>query len=310
MEQGAPQKQHFSSLIQMMRAIPDEQAAIEHFTAIRWKHGAFCPHCGSVKVYHFSDRRTHKCGDCRKRFSIKVGTIFEDSKIGLREWMLAVWLITSHKKGIASTQLAKDIGVTQKTAWFMLHRLRYAAQTKSFNRPLDGEIEADETFIGGKEKNKHASKRTGGKQGGKGKAIVLGILERKGDLVTGTLPNLRAKNVQGAINSVVAPGATVMTDEHVSFDGLSRQFTHHRVNHSAGEYVRHFCLHTNGIESVWALFKRQIIGTHHWLSPKHLSRYLGEMTWRFNQREADEGDRVNALLDQVSGRLTYKELIA
>ena len=123
MEQNAPQKQHFNSIIQMMKALPDEQAAIEHFTAIRWKHGAFCPHCGSTKVYHFSDGRTHKCGDCRKRFSIKVGTIFEDSKIGLREWMLAVWLITSHKKGIASTQLAKDIGVTQK------NRMVHAAST-------------------------------------------------------------------------------------------------------------------------------------------------------------------------------------
>ncbi|MCJ1962881.1 IS1595 family transposase [Novosphingobium mangrovi (ex Hu et al. 2023)] len=310
METSAPKKQQFTSLIQMMRAMPDEQSAIDHFTAIRWKHGAYCPHCGATKVYHFKDGRTHKCGECRKRFSIKVGTIFEDSKIGLREWMLAVWLLTNHKKGIASTQLATDIGVTQKTAWFMLHRLRYAAQTKSFNRPLDGEIEADETFIGGKEKNKHASKRTGGKQGGKGKAIVLGILKRDGDLVTGTLPNLRAKNVQGAINSIVAPGSTVMTDEHVSFNGLSDRFTHHRVNHSAGEYVRNYCLHTNGIESVWALFKRQVIGTHHWLSPKHLSRYLNEMTWRFNQREIEAGERVNALLEQTAGRLTYKELIA
>ena len=157
MDDNAPKQRHFETLIQMMSAIPDEQAAIDHFTAIRWKHGAFCPHCGSTKVYHFSDRRTHNCGDCRKRFSIKVGTIFEDSKIGIRHWMLAVWLITSHKKGIASTQLAKDIGVTQKTAWFMLHRLRYAAQTKSFNRPLQGEIEADETFMGGKEKNSLSS---------------------------------------------------------------------------------------------------------------------------------------------------------
>lgn len=137
MERNALRKQQFNSLIQMMKALPDEQAAIEHFTAIRWKHGAFCPHCGFIKVYHFSDRLTHKCGNCRKRFSIKVGTIFEDSKIGLREWMLAVWLVTSHKKGIASTQLAKDIGVTQKTAWFMLHRLHSAAQTKSFNALLD-----------------------------------------------------------------------------------------------------------------------------------------------------------------------------
>lgn len=310
MENNTPKKQQFNSLIQMMKALPDEQAAIDHFRAIRWKHGAFCPHCGSVKVYHFSDNRTHKCGDCRKRFSIKVGTIFEDSKIGLREWMLAVWLITSHKKGIASTQLAKDIGVTQKTAWFMLHRLRYAAQTRSFNRPLDGEIETDETFIGGKEKNKHASKRTGGKQGGKGKTAVLGILKREGELRTGTLADLSARNVQGAIRQNVKAGSLILTDEHRSFQGLSRDYIHNTVTHSAGEYVRKAYIHTNGIESVWAMFKRQIIGTHHWLSPKHISRYLGEMTWRFNQREIDEGDRVNALLEQVAGRLTYKELIA
>lgn len=155
-------KQQFENLMQMMSAFPNEQSAIDHFTAIRWKNGAFCPLCGSTKVYHFSDQRAHKCGACRKRFSIKVGTIFEDSKIELLKWMSAIWLITAHKKDIASTQLAKDIGVTQKTAWFMLHRLRYAAQTRSFNRPLEDEIDADETFVGGKEKNNHASKRTGG----------------------------------------------------------------------------------------------------------------------------------------------------
>lgn len=130
----------------MMKEIPDEQAAIEYFTAIRWKHGAFCPHCGSTKVYHFSDHCTHKCGNCRKRFSIKVGTIFEDSKIGLREWIHTIWLITSHKKGITSTQLAKSIDVTQKTAWFMLLRLHYAAQTKSFNRLLNSKTEVSEAF--------------------------------------------------------------------------------------------------------------------------------------------------------------------
>ena len=300
----------FDTLIQMMTAFPDEQSAIDHFTAIRWKNGAFCPHCGSTKVYHFSDARTHKCGDCRKRFSIKVGTIFEDSKIELRKWFMAIWLITSHKKGIASTQLAKDIGVTQKTAWFMTHRLRHAAQTPSFNRQLDGEVEADETFIGGKEKNKHAWQRTGGKQGGAGKVAVLGILEREGELRTGITPSLSARNVQSAIRANVAPGAALMTDEHGSFVGLGDTFHHHRVNHSAGEYVRSFCLHTNGIESVWALFKRQIVGTHHYLSPKHLSRYLDEMTWRFNLRSIGEGERVNALLNQASGRLTYKVLIA
>lgn len=300
----------FDTLIQMMSAFPDEQSAIDHFTAIRWKGGAFCPHCGTTKIYHFSDKRTHKCGDCRKRFSIKVGTIFEDSKIPMRTWMLAIWLITAHKKGIASTQLAKDLGVTQKTAWFMTHRLRHAIRTQSFNRPLEGEIEADETFIGGKEKNKHAWQRTGGKQGGSGKSAVFGLLERGGELRTGLTPNLSARTVQHVVRENVAPGSSLMTDEHGAFAGLSKDYFHHRVNHSAGEYVRHYVLHTNGIESVWSLFKRQIIGTHHWLSPKHLSAYLGEMTWRFNLRDIGEGNRVNALLAQTSGRLTYKALIA
>lgn len=301
--------QQFESLIQMMSAIPDEQSAIDHFTAIRWKAGAFCPHCGSTRVYHFSDRRAHKCGDCRKRFSIKVGTIFEDSKIPLRQWLLAIYLITSHKKGIASTQLAKDIGVTQKTAWFMLHRLRHAAQTKSFNRPLSGEVEADETYIGGKEKNKHAWQRIGGKQGGAGKVAVLGLLEREGELRTGITQGFGGRVVKPIVRDNVAPGSVLMTDEHGAFYGLADTYEHHRVNHTIGEYVRG-PFHTNGIESVWALFKRQIVGTHHWLSPKHLPRYLSEMTWRFNRRELGEGERVNALIAASAGRLTYKELIA
>ena len=300
----------FNSLIELMEAIPDEQAAIEHFTAIRWKNGAFCPYCNGTRVYHFSDGKNHKCGDCRKRFSIKVGTIFADTKIPLRKWMIAIWMITSYKKGVASTQLARDLKVTQKTAWFMLHRLRHAIRTQSFNRPLGGDIEADETFIGGKAKNKHASKRVKGTQGGKGKAVVFGMLERGGELRTTEMPNLKARNVQGEIAKNVKPGANIMTDEHVSFVGLEGPYSHFTVNHSAGEYVKQYFNHTNGIEGVWALFKRQIIGTHHWLSPKHLSRYLGEMTWRYNLRNIEEGQRLNALLAQTAGRLTYKALIA
>lgn len=300
----------FESLYEMMEAIPDEQTAVDHFRAIRWKNGAFCPYCGATRVYHFSDGRSHKCGECRKRFSIKVGTIFEDSKIPLRKWMLAIWMITAHKKGVASTQLARDIKVTQKSAWFMLHRLRHAIRTRSFNRPLDGMVEVDETFVGGKAKNKHASKREPGTQGGKGKVVVFGMLERNGELRTVQIPDLRIRSVHGEIGRNVKPGAVVLTDEHTSYNGLEGRYSHHAVNHSAGEYVRKFFVHTNGIEGVWALFKRQIVGTHHWLSRKHLGRYLHEMTWRYNLRDVEDGFRLNALLAQAHGRLTYKALIS
>ncbi len=149
----------FASLYDLFEAIPDEQAAIDHFRAIRWKNGAFCPYCGSTRVMHFSDKRTHKCSDCRQRFSIKVGTVFEDTKIPLRKWLAAIWLITNQPKGIASTQLAKDLKITQKSAWFALHRLRYASRTKGFARPLAGEVEVDELMTGGSEANKHVGKR-------------------------------------------------------------------------------------------------------------------------------------------------------
>lgn len=293
----------FESLYDLFRAIPDEQAAIDHFRAIRWKHREFCPFCGHDKIYHFADKRTHKCQKCRKRFSIKVGTIFEDTKIALRKWLAAIWLITSHKKGIASTQLAKDLKVTQKTAWFILHRLRHAARTHSFNRPLKGEVEVDESFFGGKDKNKHAHKR-----GKDDKVVVLGMLERGGELRTKALPSLKMAKPEVVKN--VQPGATLMTDEWPGYHGLKKRFYHFTVNHSAGEYVKHYFCHVNGIEGAWALFKRQIYGIHHWVSAKHLGRYLDEMTWRYNRRKIDDGARVNEFLTRVDGRLTYKALIA
>ena len=302
--------QEFNSLIDMMKVFNDEQACIDHITAIRWRGGAFCPHCGSTRVYHFKDSRSHKCGDCRKRFSIRVGTIFEDSKLSLQKWLIAIYLVTSHKKGVASTTLAKDLGITQKSAWFVLQRLRHAAKTRSFNKHLSGDVEVDETFIGGKEKNKHAKDRKGGTQGGAGKPVVLGMLERGGDIRAMHVPNLQSRNVKAVINEHVERGSYVHTDEHRSFRGLGDQFEHVSVNHSAGDYVRDYFIHTNGIEGAWSLFKRQIIGIHHWISVKHLSMYLDEMTYRYNRRHMDEGERVNDFMMRISGRLTYKELIA
>lgn len=164
----------YSSLYDLFEAIPDEQAAINYFKAIRWANGEFCPYCGHPEIYALKGNRSWKCADCRKKFSIRVGSIFEDSKIPLRKWLAAIWLITSHRKGIASTQVARDLGVTQKTGWFMLHRLRHAARTRSFNRPLKG---IDEGYFGGREGNKHREKR-----GKTKKALAVGLLERQGEL--------------------------------------------------------------------------------------------------------------------------------
>ena len=304
-------KMQFDSLFDMMEAFPDEQSAIDHLRAIRWgtnDENASCPHCGSLRVNHFKDGRNHKCGDCRKRFSIKVGTIFEDSKIGLRKWFMAIWMITSHKKGIASTTLAKDIKVTQKTAWFILHRLRFAARTPSFNAKMKSPVEVDETFIGGKEKNKHKSKRQNAGRGPVGKDVVWGALQRGGDLRTMHIPSTR--EAAPAVRENVEKWATVYGDEFAGYRGLSSEFYHLTVAHGAGQYVRAMHIHTNGIEGAWSLFKRQIIGIHHWVSSKHLHRYLAEMTWRYNRRESGEGERVNELLARVTGkRLTYKGLI-
>jgi IS1 family transposase len=264
-----------------------------------------------VKVYHFGDKRTHKCGDCSQRFSIKVGTIFEGSKIPLRSWLMAIWLITSHKKGIASTQLARDIKVTQKSAWFMLHRLREAADSKSFNTPLSGIVEADETFVGGKAKNRHKDKRgKSGVTGGAGKAIVAGVVERKGSVVARVVENVQADTLTDFVRGTVSPSVEmVVTDKWVGYKHLHKNFPHTAVDHAAGEYVRGIA-HTNTIEGFWSQLKRQIYGIHHWVSPKHLDRYVSEAAWRYNRRETAEGSRVNALIAGSSGRLTYKALIA
>jgi transposase-like protein len=304
-------KKQFKSLFDLGEAIPTEQAAIDYFTAIRWKNGSFCPHCEGKKIYTFSDKRTHKCADCRKRFSIKVGTIFEDTKIPLRKWFMAIWFMTSHTKGIASTQLAKDIDVTQKTAWFMMHRLRHAASTKSFNAPLKGIVEVDETWIGGKDANRHWDKKHHGQTGGaaSGKTPVIGAVSRKGKVIARALSRVTHDAAQGFVREMVSDEVSLLaTDENRVYDGLT-EYPRQSVKHSAKQYVVG-AVHTNTIEGVWALLKRQIIGIHHWVSPKHLDRYVQEMSWRYNRREATGHARIDALIACSTGRLTYRGLIA
>jgi len=179
--------EQFKTLADLNAAFQDPQAAIDHFTAVRWKNGQFCPHCGHDKNYTLARKGQYRCAQCRKNFSIAVGTIFENSKLPLRVWFGAIWLITNHKKGIASTKLATDLGITQKSAWFVLHRLRFAARTQSFNAPLRGEVEVGETYVGGKAKNRHG-RRSGESGGTRSKAPVVGTVERNGEIVARALP--------------------------------------------------------------------------------------------------------------------------
>jgi len=298
----------FDSLFDLLAAFPDEQSCLDHVRAIRWKDGEFCPHCGGTRIYHFSDKQNFKCGDCRQRFSIKVGTIFHDTKLPLRKWFMAIWLITNHPKGIASTTLAKDLDVTQKTAWFVLHRIRHAARTRSFNMPLKGKVEVDETYVGGKAANRHGHKRGKGKSA-YGHATVIGAVERGGEAVASVLPG-GVGEAQFFVNKAVAPDAEMLvTDAHRAYQVLTGYPQHEIINHHAGEYVRGD-VHTQTIESVWALLKRQIIGIHHWVSEKHLQRYVSEMAWRFSRRDMTAAPRMNELFRGIEGPLPYKTLIA
>jgi len=295
----------------------DEDAARAHFEATRWPDGAYCPFCGQFETVKALGGKSmgagwYHCKDCRKKFTALVGTVCERSHIPLTKWLMAMHLMCASKKGMSAHQLHRMLGVTYKSAWFMAMRIREAMrELNPSNGPLGGEgmtIEVDETYVGGKEKNKHANKRHS-KGGGMGKEIVFALVERKGRVRSHHIPSVTAKTLRPIMEAEIAKASTLYSDDGGA--RVAREFPGHAsVNHSIGEYVRGD-VHTNTIEGYFSILKRGIIGTYHHVSQQHLKRYLGEFDFRYNERAAlnvsDEERAAKALLGAVGKRVTYQE---
>lgn len=303
----------FKSILEFQKTFNTDEVCREYLEQQRWGNTPACPFCGSLNVHRFvTNNRIFKCREkeCRAKFSVTVGTIYENSKLPLTKWFLATYILSVHSKGISSLQLANWLGITQKTAWHLNHRIR---QMLSNNAPelLDGICEVDETYIGGKESNKHAKKRIA-KAGATGKAMVLGAIQRQGKVRTKVIPQTNIENITETVKEFIAPESTMVTDEHVAYNRIKHLYTHHRVNHSIKEYVRKeetIVVHTNNIEGYWNILKKQINGIHHFVSPKHLQRYCDESAFRFNNRECAQDERFFNALSNIEGTLQYKTLV-
>ena len=304
------------SLIEAIAYFADPQVAHDFMVGMRWQNGVECPMCAKAgervtSVSYYTNRRVFRCGVCKRQFTLKTGTIFEDSPLGLDKWLPCVWMIVNAKNGVSSCEIARSLKVTQKTAWFMLHRVRAALKVSSFEK-MKGIVEADETFIGGLAKNMHKAKRAEKIKGtgGAGKSIVMGLLghgEKRKQVRAKVIKNVQRDTLKQYIDATVEVGSTIHTDAYPAYQHLGPDYVHRFVDHAV-EYVRD-SVHTNGLENFWTLLKRTIKGTYLHVDGAQLQAYLDEQAWRYNERKANDGERFStvtrALCDK---RLTYKQL--
>jgi transposase-like protein len=288
----------------------DLETCTTFMAQLRWPDGVTCPHCQGKAVSYLSTRYKWKCmnKECHKQFSVKVGTIMEDSPIGLDKWLAAIWMIANAKNGVSSYEIHRALDITQKSAWFLLHRIRLAMQTGTFQK-LSGEVEVDETYIGGKARFMHKHKREAKikGRGSVGKVAVMGLLERHGEVRTKVIASADKETLHGEVKCHVQRGANLFTDEWKAYGGLDAEYVHQVINH-AETYVKGN-IHTNGIENFWSLLKRSLKGTYVSVEPFHLFRYLDEQSFRFNTRKGKDVDRFVQTVKSVSGRrLTYEQL--
>ena len=298
----------FNSIIELLNSFPDEQSCIDHLEELRWNGYFVSPLDPASKVYKCAGNK-YKCKNSNKYFNVRTGTMFDNTKVELRKWFLAIWLVTSHKKGISSMQLSRDLGVTQKTSWFMLQRIRKCFGIDNDN-DLDNDVEADETYVGGKNKNRHKDKKVEGSQGrsARDKTPIAGTSERSGKVNAHKVDNVQKETLNALVIANVKEAANLYTDEWVGYSGLEKLYNHSIVNHGQGEYANGDA-RTSAPEGFWSILKRGIIGIYHFVSKKHLQNYVDEFVFRYNTRERSETGRINRLLSNMCFRTTYRGLV-
>ena len=296
----------FHSIIELVQAFPDEQTCITHMEELRWNGHMISPFDPSSKVYKCKGNK-YRCKNTGKYFNVRTATLFDNTKIELRKWFLTIYIVTAHKKGISSLQLSRDLDITQKTAWFMLQRIRNCF---GFDAILDNEVEADETYMGGKNKNKNNDKKVESSQGRstKAKTPVFGMIEREDQLIAKKFENTTVDTLTREAVKTINETATLYTDEYSGYTGIAKVFDHHVIKHNENQYVNGR-IHTNTIEGFWSLLKRGIFGIYHFTSRKHLQMYIDEFVFRYNTRNFVEAERFNLMLQNTEFRLTHKELI-